>query len=167
MGMVDQPTGRRSGGLFVPVAGGLLLIGAIVAGIAFRSDLWRFIRWLGDRIGTFFSEWVPDHPEQSAAIGGFAVLAFVLNWIAHVNGRLRAWVFAVIVEAGLWLLFWYGLGVPSLNELTGLDVEKLDSTGVVVSGILVIALTGLVFWYLEMREEWRKYRRRHNVVEDV
>jgi hypothetical protein len=30
----------------------------------------------------------------------------------------------------------------------------------------VIALTGLIFWILEAREEWNKYRRRHNADDD-
>ena len=162
--MADQRyPGRRSGGLLAPVLGGLVLIAAVVAAIAFRVQLWAFARWLGRSIGTWASDWVPAHREQTAAMLGFAVVALLINWVAHVSGRLRAWVFAVVVEIGLWLLFWLGLGVPPLNELLGLDLPALATRDVVLSGVLIVALTGVVFWFLETREEWRRYRHRHNV----
>jgi len=87
-------------------------------------------------------------------------LAFVLNWLAHVRGRLRAWIFAIVLEIGLWLLFWFGAGIPPLNELMGLNIEKMGATTVILSGLIVIALTGAIFWWLEAREEWRRYRHR-------
>ena len=89
-------------------------------------------------------------------------MAFAINWFAHVRGRLRAWVFAIVVEIGLWLLFWYGLFIPSFNDLFGLHIEKITPNEAVLSGAIVIALTGLIFWFLEAREEWHKYRRQHN-----
>lgn len=165
--MVEQRyPARRSRGLLAPVIGGLALIAALVAAIAFRTELWRFLRWIGDIVATWLTEWVPAHRGQTAAIIGFAVVAFVINWIAHIRGRLRAWIFALVVEAGLWLLFWYGLGIPSLNELTGLDIDRMDPATAVISGALVVAVTGTAFWFLEAREEWRMYRRRHHVDED-
>lgn len=157
---------RRSRGLLSPVIGGLALIAALVAAIAFRAELWRFLRWIGDIVGTWLTEWVPAHRGQAAAIIGFAVVAFLINWVAHIRGRLRAWIFALVVEAGLWLLFWYGLGIPSLNQLAGLDIDRMDPATAAVSGALVIAATAALFWFLEAREEWRKYRRRHHVDED-
>jgi hypothetical protein len=156
----------RSRGFLAPVLGGLALIGALILVIAFRTEVWDGIIWTSEAIGDTLTQWVPDHPGQTAAIIGFAVVAFALNWVAHIRGRLRAWVFAVVVEMGLWLLFWYGLGIPSLNELFGLNLDPLTATAVVVSGLVVIALTGALFWFLEMREEWRKYRRRHHVDDD-
>ena len=153
--------------LLAPVVGGIALIVALVLAIYFRSELWRGAKWLGDATGTWATEWVPDHPGQTTAIVGFVVLSFLLNWIAHVRGRLRAWVFAIVVELGLWLLFWLGaIILPPLNELLGLNFEKMSATLVVLSGLIVVAVTGAIFWFLEMREEWRKYRRRHHVDED-
>ena len=153
----------RSRGLLAPVIGGLIVIVALVAGIAYRSQLWEFLKWVGGLIGDWFTTWVPDHPGQTAAIGGFAVFAFALNWLAHVNGRLRAWIFAIVVEVGLWIIFWYGIGIPPLNELVGLNISKMTSGAVATSAIIVVAVTGVVFWFLEAREEWHKYRRRQNV----
>lgn len=165
--MVEQRySGRRSSAFLSPVLGGLVLIGAVVAAIAFRTELGRFLRWFGDTVGTWLTEWVPAHREQTTAIIGFAVVAFVINWLAHVRGRLRAWVFVLVVEAGLWVLFWYPVGIPSLNELMGLGIPRMDPATTAVSGGVVMAVTAVVFWILEVREEWRKYLRRHHVDED-
>jgi hypothetical protein len=162
--MVDQRTpARRSGGLFMSVLGGLLLIAALVAVIAFRVQLWHFLQWLGRSISTWATDWVPDHRDQTGAMVAFAVVAFLINWVAHVRGRLRAWVFSVVVELGLWLLFWLGLGVPPLNELFNLNLPALATRDVWLSGVIVVAVTGVLFWFLEVREEWRKYRHRLTV----
>ena len=157
---------RRSRGLLGPVVGGLALIGAVVAAIALRVQLWRFIRWAGRTISHWLTVWVPAHPRQTAAIAGFAILALVINWIAHVRGRLRAWIFALVVEIGLWLLFWNGPGIPSLKDLMRLNIPRLSPSEIALSGALVIAITGAVFWLLEMREGWRAYRHKHTVEEE-
>jgi len=120
---------RRSLGFLGPVLGALLLIAALVAGIAFRRQLWQFLRWAGHIVSNWLTVWVPAHPRQTSAIVGFAVLALVLNWLAHVRGRLRAWIFALIVEIGLWILFWNGPGIPSLNDLLGLRMPRLNRHG--------------------------------------
>ena len=160
--MVDQRTSPRSRGFLKPVVYGVILLVAIVAAIYFRSQLWDGVKWLLRTFNNWLTTWVPDHAGATAAIAGFAVVAFIVNWIAHVRGRLRAWIFAIVVEVGLWLLFWYGLGIPSLNDLFGLHITRITPNEVVLSGAIVIALTGLVFWVLETREEWNKYRRKHN-----
>src|SRR6266498_3667807 len=164
--MADQRSVRRSGGLLGPVVGGLVLIGALIAVIAFRNQLWQFLKWVSHIIGNWVTVWAPAHQRQTGAIAAFAILALALNWIAHVRGRLRAWIFALVVEIGLWLLFWNGPGIPSLNDLFGFRIPKLSSSAVALSGALVIALTGAVFWFLEAREEWLAYRRRHHVDND-
>lgn len=156
----------RSRGFLAPVVGGLAVIAALVAAIYFRNELWEFLKWLGRVIGDWALNWVPAHPGQTVAIVGFAVVAFAINWLAHVRGRLRAWIFAIVVEAGLWAIFWFGAGIPPLYELFGLNLEKMTPGGVALSGAIVIALTGLIFWFLELREEWQKYRRRHHVDDD-
>jgi hypothetical protein len=165
MSMADQRV-RRSGGLLGPVLGGLLLIVALIAAIAFRTQLWQFLKWATRTIGHWLTVWAPAHPKQTAAIAGFAVIALAINWIAHVRGRLRAWIFALVVEIGLWLLFWNGPGIPSLNDLLGLKLPPLTASEIALSGILVIGLTGLIFWLLELREGWQAYRHKHTVDDD-
>jgi hypothetical protein len=157
---------RRSRGLLGPAVGGLALLAALVAAIAFRGPLWQFLKWAGRTLNQWLTGWAPDHPRQTGAIVGFAILTLVLNWIAHVRGRLRAWIFALVVEIGLWLIFWYGPGIPSLNDLLGLKIPRLSVTELVLSGAVVVAITGAVFWYLEAREGWLAYRHRHTVDED-
>ena len=157
--MVDQRS-TRSRGLLAPVLGGVLLIVALVLAIYFRVQLWDFIKFVGRNVGHWLTVWVPNHPGQTFSIVAFAVLAFAINWFAHVSARLRAWVFALVVEIGLWLLFWYGVGIPSLNKLFGLNIEHMPFGVVAASAACVIALTGVVFWFLELREEYRKYRHR-------
>jgi hypothetical protein len=151
-------TSERS--LLAPVVGGLALIAALILAIYFRVELWRAIKWTGHEFKVWTTDWVPKHPGQTVAIVGFIVLSFVLNWIAHIRGRLRAWIFAIVVELGLWFLFWYGAGIPSLNELFGLNLEKMSPSVLIMSGVIVVAVTGAIFWFLEAREEWRKYRHR-------
>jgi hypothetical protein len=152
----------RSRSLLRPVVSALALIAVIILVIAFRSQVWEATKWTLRTIGDWVTVWVPEHPGQSFAILAFAILAFVVNWLAHVRGRLRAWIFAIVLEVGLWLLFWYGAGIPPLNELFGLNIGRMEPTTTLTSGILVVAVTGVIFWFLEAREEWNKYRRRHN-----
>lgn len=161
--MAETRSSGRS--LLKPVVSGVLLILAIIAAVFFRSQLWDAAKWIGRAFGDWLTEWVPNHTGATTAIVAFAVVAFAINWIAHVRGRFRAWVFAIVVEIGLWLLFWYGLLIPSFNDLFGLHIEKITPNEAVLSGAIVIALTGLIFWWLEAREEWNKYRRRHNAEE--
>lgn len=163
--MVQQSSASRS--FLKPVVGGLIVLAALVAAIYFRVELWEFIKVASRAIGTVLTDWIPNHPGQAAATAVFAVVAFALNWVAHVRGRLRAWIFALVVEIGLWVLFWYGaVVIPPLNELIGTNVEKMTLATVFISAAVVIGLTGLVFWILELREEWNKYRRRHHVDDD-
>ncbi len=165
--MADQHyPAHRPHRLLMPVISGLVLIIVVVAGIAFRQQFWQFVQWSWRSVGTWFTGWVPAHRAQTGAIVGFAVVALIINWVAHVRGRMGAWIFAVVVEIGLWTLFWYGPGIPSLNDLAGLHLPRLAAGAVALSGFLVIAVTGAVFWILEAREEWLSYRRRHQVAED-
>src|SRR4029079_8252207 len=111
--------------LLASVLGGLALIAGLILAIYFRAQLWSGAKWVGREANTWVVEWIPKHPGQTVAILGFVALAFVLNWLAHVRGRLRAWIFAIVLEIGLWLLFWFGAGIPPLNELMGLNIEKM------------------------------------------
>jgi hypothetical protein len=163
--MVEESTASRS--VLKPVLGGILLLVALVAAIYFRAEVWEFLKLVGRQIRFILTDWIPDHPGQAAVTLAFIVLAFAINWIAHVRGRLRAWIFAVVFELGLWVVFWYGaVVIPPLNEMIGLNVEQMTLTTVLVSGLVIFLITGAIFWFLESKEEWNKYRRRHHVDED-
>jgi hypothetical protein len=158
--MVDQSSRSRS--LLKPVVGGLVLIAAIIAVIYFRSQVWSGLKWTGNELSHWLTNWVPNNKGATVAIVGFGVVAFAINWIAHVRGRLRAWIFALVVEAGLWLLFWYSVLIPSLNDLVGLHIARPTPNAVVLAGAITMAIAGVIFWFLEIREEWNKYRHRTN-----
>jgi hypothetical protein len=145
-----------------PIIGGLVLVAALVGVIAFRTQLGDALKKAGIKTGNTLVDWVPSHPAQTVAILMLGLVAFAINWVAHVRGRLRAWMFALVVEIGIFVLFWNSLGVPSLNELFGLNIDGLSANEQVITGAVVIILAGLIFWFLEAREEWNKYRRRHN-----
>jgi hypothetical protein len=162
--MVEESTASRS--ILKPILGGILVLVALVAAIYFRAELWEFLKLVGRQVRYVLTEWIPDHPGQAVAVLAFIVIAFVINWIAHIRGRFRAWVFAVVIELGLWLLFWYGLFIPSIKDLIGLEVEQMNFRTVMISGLVIIGLTGAIFWFLESKEEWNKYRRRHHVDDD-
>jgi hypothetical protein len=161
--MASPTTERRGRSFLAPVIGGLVSIGALVVLVYFRSDVWQATKWTADKAGAWVTDWVPNHPAQTTAIGVFALVAAVINFFSHVSGRLRSWIFAIVVEAGLWLLFWYGLLIPSFNELLGLNLERMPLNQVLLAGGLVIGLTGLIFWLLEAREGWRRYRHGQDV----
>jgi hypothetical protein len=145
-----------------PIIGGLVLVAALVGVIAFRTQLGDALKKAGIKTGNTLVDWVPSHPAQTVAIVMLGLVAFAINWVAHVRGRFRAWIFALVVEVGIFVLFWNSLGVPSLNELFGLNIDGLSANEQVITGAVVIILAGLIFWFLEAREEWNKYRRRHN-----
>ncbi|MBX6748437.1 MAG: hypothetical protein IRY85_02005 [Micromonosporaceae bacterium] len=153
-------TGSKSRSLLAPLIGAVVLIALLVLIIAFRQQL-------ADLIGRSSSEgkdrliaWVPDHLDETFAIVVAFFVAIGINWIAHVAGRLRAWIFVFVVEIGLWILFWNSLGIPSLRELVGLDPNTLQLTVTeqVVSLAIILFLSGIVFWIMEAREAWKQRR---------
>ena len=157
-------TESKTKSFLAPIVGGVILIVAVVGLIAFRNQLGDLIASSSKQGSQAVIDWVPNHPSETLAIVVGFLVAFGINWIAHVVGRLRAWMFAIVVEAGLWFLFWNSIGViPSLKELFGIsDDVALTGNEQVVTLVIVIVLSGVIFWILEMRENWAKYRRRHN-----
>ena len=136
-----------------PVIGGIL-IGAIVAIIAFRSQLWDLLKSWSKEGGNALLNWVPNHPGATLVIVVALLVAFAINWVAHVARPDRAWIFALVVEAELWVLFWNSLGIPSLNDLFGVNTEKIsanDRSSAVSRDHHPLA--GMVFWFLESKEE--------------
>lgn len=158
---MTQTTAKR--GLLKPVLSGVLVIGLIAVVILFHAEIWKYlIIPVGRAAGWVGTEWVPKHVGQSLAAAGFGVVAFFINWLAHVRGRLREWIFAIVVEIGLWILFWFPWPPLSLNKLFRLNIEQMPFLTVLLSGFIVIFITGVIFWILELKEEINKYRRRHN-----
>jgi hypothetical protein len=158
--MPDTESKTRS--FLKPVIGGLVLILALIGVIAFRSQIADLLKKAGTKSGNTLVDWVPSHPGATTVIVAGFLLALGINWIAHVAGRLRAWIFAIVVEVGLWVLFWNSLGIPSLDELFRVNVERISAKEQLISGLVIVILAGVVFWFLESRENWNRYRRQHN-----
>jgi hypothetical protein len=153
-------TGSKSRSLLAPFIGAIVLIALLVLIIAFRQQLADVISRSSAEGSSRLIAWVPDHLDETFAIVVAFFVAIGINWIAHVAGRLRAWIFVFVVEIGLWILFWNSLGIPSLRELVGLDPEslRLTVTEQAVSLAIILVLSGVVFWILEAREAWKQRR---------
>jgi uncharacterized membrane protein YqhA len=153
-------TGSKSRSLLAPFIGAIVLIALLVLIIAFRQQLADVISRSSAEGSSRLIAWVPDHLDETFAIVVAFFVAIGINWIAHVAGRLRAWIFVFVVEIGLWILFWNSLGIPSLRELVGLDPEslRLTVTEQAVSLAIILVLSGFVFWILEAREAWKQRR---------
>jgi hypothetical protein len=155
-------TGTKSRSLLAPLIGGVVLVALLFLIIAFRDQLRDAIASSSSRGGGAVLAWVPDHVDETLAIVVAFLVAIGINWIAHVIGRLSAWIFVVVVEIGLWVLFWNSLGIPSLRELIGLNTDELSLTASeqVISILIVLILSGIVFWILEAKEKWAERRHR-------
>ena len=153
-------TGSKSRSLLAPFIGAIVLIALLVLIIAFRQQLADVITRTSAEGSSRLIAWVPDHLDETFAIVVAFLVAIGINWVAHVAGRLRAWIFVFVVEIGLWILFWNSLGIPSLRELVGLDPEtlRLTATEQAVSLAIILVLSGIVFWILEAWEAWKQRR---------
>jgi hypothetical protein len=157
---------RRSRGLIGPALGGVVLIAVVVAGVAFRRELWRSARWAGSTASRWLTQWAPCSSPPDAGDRGIRgpgahhqLDRACPRPVARLDlrfGRGDRPLAAVLERSG----------IPSLNDLSGLKIPKLNPGAIALSGALVIAVTGAVFWFLEAREEWLAYRRQHHVDED-
>jgi hypothetical protein len=158
-------TGSKSRSLLAPLIGGVVLIALLVLIIAFRNELADAISSTSSEGGSAIISWVPDHLGATLAIIVAFFVAIAFNWVAHITGRLRAWIFVLVVEAGLWILFWNSVGIPSLKDLFGFEnLERITPTEQAVSGLIVLFLSGIVFWILEAKEKFQE--RRHRLDDD-
>jgi hypothetical protein len=152
-------TGSKSRSLLAPLIGGVVLIALLVLIIAFRNQLADAISSTSSEGGSRILAWVPEHLGATLAIIVAFFVAIAFNWVAHITGRLRAWIFVLVVEIGLWILFWNSVGIPSLKDLLGFEnLERITPTEQAVSGAIILVLSGVVFWFLEARESWQKRR---------
>jgi hypothetical protein len=120
-------TGTKSRSLLAPLIGGVVLVALLFLTIAFRDQLRDAIASSSSRGGGAVLAWIPDHVDETLAIVVAFLVAIGINWIAHVIGRLSAWIFVVVVEIGL---------------------------------LIVLILSGIVFWILEAKEKWAERRHR-------
>ena len=154
-------TESKSRSVVKPFVGGIVLIAALVLLIAFRTQLADLISDSSKQGGNSIVNWVPDHQAATFAIVIAFLVAIAIDWVAHVVGRLRAWIFVLVVEVGLWILFWNSLGIPALKDLVGLDdLERISPTAQFYSGLIIFGLSGIIFWILEAKEAFQQRRTR-------
>jgi len=113
--------------------------------------------WKG--ITNWFAVWVPAHPAAASVIFGFVVFVLIINYFAHLLGRLTTYVFAAVLETAMWLITWYGapfMNVPSFWHMLHSGQPTLPvGYAMTVLGIILL-ITGLLYWFLELREKVRK-----------
>jgi hypothetical protein len=154
-------TKSKSRSVLAPIIGGLVIIAALFLIIAFRSQLRDLISSSSKSNTNTIAGWVPDHQAATLAIVIAFLITIAIDWVAHLVGRLRAWIFVLVVEIGLWILFWNSLGIPSLKHLVGLDsLERISTQAQFYSGALIFVLSGVIFWILEAIEAFKEKRAR-------
>jgi len=156
-------TESKSRSVLKPFIGGVVLIAILVLLIAFRAQLGDLISSSSKEGGSTIISWIPDHQGATFAIVIAFLIAIAIDWVAHIVGRLRAWIFVFVVEVGLWILFWNSLGIPALKDLVGLDDDKLERispTAQFYSGLIIFLLSGIIFWILEAKEAFQQRRTR-------
>jgi hypothetical protein len=154
-------TESKSRSLLAPIIGGLVLIAALVLIIALRTQLHDLISSSSKSNANTIVGWVPDHQYATLAIVVAFLITIAIDWVAHLVGRLRAWIFVLVVEIGLWILFWNSVGIPSLKHLVGLDsLERISTKAQFYSGLLIFVLSGIIFWILEAVEAFKERRAR-------
>jgi len=150
-----------------PVVGGIVLIALLAGLLAFRHQLSDALSHGSGKGSSALLGWIPNHGSETVTIAVCFLVAVGLGWIAHIVGRLRAWIFAVIVDIGLWVLFWNDLGFGSIKSMVGVsDGVKLDGKEQVIALLIVLVLSGFVFWILEAKESWSQYRHRQATSAD-
>lgn len=157
--MVDTASKTRN--ILRPIIAGVVLLAALVLIIAFRSQLSDLISSSSKEGGSTVVDWVPDHKGATTVIVGAFVLFLGINYVAHIAGRLRAWLFVVVIEAGLWVLFWNSVGIPPLKDLVGMEsLDAISPTAQAVSGGIILVASGVIFWILEAKEAFNARRHR-------
>jgi hypothetical protein len=149
--MAETESKARS--VLKPIIAAVVLIVVLILIIAFRQQLGDLLSSSSKEGGSTILNWIPDHKGATVVIAGAFVVAFGINWLAHIAGRLRAWIFVVVLEIGLWILFWNSVGIPPLKDLVGLDnLERISPVAQAVSGAIILFLSGIAFWIMEARE---------------
>jgi len=155
-----QPTSKARN-FFRPIIAGVVILAALVLIIAFRSQLGDLLSSSSKEGGSSIMNWIPDHKAATTVIAGAFALFMGLNWIAHIAGRLRAWLFVLVIEIGLWILFWNSVGIPPLKDLVGLkSLDPISGQAQAASGAIIMVLGGAIFWVLEAKESFEMRRHR-------
>ncbi len=152
--MAESTTTRN---IVKPIIAGAVVVLVLALIGAFRVQLLDAITSGSQESSGKLSQWIPEHKGETIIIAiGFA-LYLAINYVAHVVGRLRAWIFVVVVETGVWFLFWNDFGsLGSGRDLVGLQDSHLSGVAQINSLLIILVLSGIVFWVLEAKESFDK-----------
>ena len=148
-------TGSKTRSLLKPIIAGVAVIVVLVLLVLLWNPISDAISGQARSGFSRFINWIGDNPLKALVVFVLFALFLAGNYVAHRVGRLRAWLFVVVVEIGLWILFWNQTVIPPLKDFFGLSEVKLDLATQAVSGIVVLVLSGVIFWILEAREAWK------------
>jgi hypothetical protein len=146
--------------IFKPIIAGVLLIAALFLIIAFRNQLGDLVSRSGSKGGSSLLSWIPNHKGATTIIIAAFIVFLGIDYVAHLAGRLRAWIFVVVVQIGLWILFWNNLGITPLKDFLGLKDTTISGKAQIVSLLIIMVLSGVVFWILEAKEAFDMRRHR-------
>jgi hypothetical protein len=156
---MTEPATRTRGSLLQPIIAGAVVVLVLALIGAFRDQLLDAIHSSSEKSSGGLKNWIPDHKGETVIIGITFLIFLGIDYVAHLVGRLRAWLFVVVVQIGVWFLFWNDFGnLGSGRDIVGLDARHLSGVAQINALLIVMVLSGVIFWILEAREEFAKRR---------
>ncbi len=152
--MTESTTTRN---IIKPIIAGAVVVLILALIGAFRNQLLDAIHSSSKEGSGKLSQWIPEHKGETVIIGVAFLIFLGVNYVAHIVGRLRAWIFVVVVEAGVWFLFWNDFGsLGSGRDIVGLQERHLSGLAQINALVIILVLSGIVFWFLEAKEGFDK-----------
>lgn len=151
-----ESTGRK---VLVPAISAIVLLVVFSTLFLFRDKVFESLGKSGSHGFKSLFSWIPDHKGQTTVILVTLAICIAVDWVAHIVGRLRPWIFVVVFQIGVWILFWNTFIGQSGKDSLGLSkVGDLSVKEQAISILIILVISGIVFWLLEAKENWRKYR---------
>jgi hypothetical protein len=151
-----ESTGRK---ILVPAISAIVLLVVFSALFLFRDRVFDALSSSSESGFQKLFSWIPDHKGQTTVILVTLAICIAVDWVAHIVGRLRPWIFVVVFQIGVWILFWNTFIGESGKDSLGLsNVGDLSVKEQAISILIVLIISGVVFWILEAKENWNKYR---------
>lgn len=142
---------------------GLIVLGVIVVIAMLYKQEWWLIKRVGYMLFHLATVWAPAHPRYAAAIVGFFLVSFGLNYLAHKYGRSRLtigraklWVTLNVILFFGWFVFWYWPVVIVFRNVLGKDTSSMSFHDILLSDLLIISIMSAYFWIAEKLEDFRR-----------
>jgi hypothetical protein len=154
-------TGSTSRKLLWPAISALVLLVIFSALFYFREQVFDALAKSTASSFHSLSDWIPKHTTELTVILITLAICIAVDWVAHIVGRLRPWIFVVVFQIGVWILFWNTFIGESGKDSLGIDSLKSANLSVkeqAISMLFILVVSGIVFWILEAKENWNRYR---------